>query len=74
MRTEDAQELRARASAWLRAGIMEAVLRYELANIDPESEISADRQNDYRDMTAPRRIHPRAPPRDNGQQLFLWAA
>lgn len=74
MRTEDAQELRARASAWLRAGIMEAVWRYGLAEAEPESETPTDRQNDTQDMTAPRRIHPRALPRDNGQQLFRWAA
>jgi hypothetical protein len=54
MRTEDAQELRARAAAWLRAGIMEAVWRYGLAEAEPESEIPADRQNDCQDMTAPR--------------------
>jgi hypothetical protein len=74
MREEDAQELRASASAWLRAGIMEAVWRYGLADAEPESEIPADRQNTNQDLTAPRRIHPRALPRDIGQQLFDEAA
>lgn len=75
LRKADYLEMRGQASAWLRAGLLEAVYRYEMANLDAEPLPPASRQSNTQDSIGrPQRRDPRALPRDIGQQQFQRAA